>query len=160
MLGDFENYLVHKALIKDNYISFYIRWVSYCYSFLEMPDNIILTSDQVQSYLTHISKTRQDWQVKQAETALRLYEYYLSSSLSGAPVPSADSATANKKLWAAAEKSMRDALRLRHRSYSTERTYVGWLWSFFNCVGAKPPSDLSVGDMQNFLSSLALKTRL
>lgn len=36
-------------------------------------------SDQNRSYLNHISKTREDCQVKQAEAALRLYGYYLSS---------------------------------------------------------------------------------
>jgi hypothetical protein len=38
-----------------------------------------LTSAQIQSYLNHISKTREDWQVEQAEAALKLYGYYLSS---------------------------------------------------------------------------------
>ena len=77
MLGGFEEYLVSKAALNDKYIPYYLKWVSYCYTFLDQPNNSLLTSVQVESYLNHISKTREDWQVKQAEAALRHYGYYL-----------------------------------------------------------------------------------
>jgi hypothetical protein len=74
----FEEYLVRKAFIQEKYVPYYLKWVYYCYSFTDQPDTCLLTSDQVQNYLNHISKTREDWQVQQAEAALRLYGYYLS----------------------------------------------------------------------------------
>ena len=58
MLGGFEGYLTSKAALNEKYIPYYLKWVSYCYSFLDQPDNSLLTSEQVQSYLNHISKTR------------------------------------------------------------------------------------------------------
>jgi hypothetical protein len=73
MLGGFEAYLVRKAFIQEKYVPYYLRWVSWCYSFLDQPVNSSLSADQMQSYLKHISKTREDWQVQQAEKALTLY---------------------------------------------------------------------------------------
>jgi integron integrase len=156
-LEGFEEYLTRNAFIQEKYVPYYLRWVSYCYSFLDRPDNCLLTSDQLQNYLNHVAKTRETWQVQQAEAALKLYGYYLSLDVSR---PSNDARPGEKALWEAMEKSTRGALRLRHRAYSTEKTYIGWLWAFFDYVGGKPPSDLSVVDMQNFLSSLAVERRV
>ncbi len=160
MLAGFEEYLIHKAALNEKYIPFYLKWVSYCYSFLDQPDNSLLTSDQVQSYLNHISKSREDWQVKQAETALRLYGYYLSSEASNTSGNVLPESAQDETLWASLEKKTRDALRLRHRSYSTEKTYIGWLRAFRGFAKKADPSELSVNDMQNFLSSLAVDRRV
>jgi hypothetical protein len=44
MLGGFEKYLVRKAFIQDKYVPCYLKWVSHCYSYLDQPDNSLLTS--------------------------------------------------------------------------------------------------------------------
>src|SRR3990172_6371841 len=161
MMEGFEGYLVGKAFIQDKYIPYYIKWVSHCYAYLDLPDNCLLTPDQVQSYLNHISKTREDWQVQQAEAALRLYGYYLSSALTTpADAGEGGEAPGTREIWTDLEKNLRDALRLRHRSYSTEKTYLSWLRAFGNHVAWKAPVELSTVDMQNFLSSLAIERRV
>ncbi len=157
----FGDYLSSKAYIQDKYVPYYLKWVSHCYSFFEQPDSRLLTSDQIQSYLNHISQTREDWQVKQAEAAMRLYGYYLSSgSNASADAGMASPLTSTRDLWATEERKFRDALRLRHRSYSTEKTYLSWLRAFGTYVNWKPSSDLSPVDMQDFLSSLAIERRV
>ena len=160
MLEGFEEYLIRKAFIQEKYVPYYLKWVSYCYTFVNQPDNCLLTSDQVQSYLNHISKTREDWQVQQAETALRLYGYYLSAELKRPAGAVETGRPETKGLWKTVEKQTRDALRLRHRSYSTEKTYILWLRAFSEYVNGKTPSELSVTDMQTFLSSLAVERRV
>ena len=153
--------LTATAFTQAKYVPYYMKWVSYCYSYLDQPDNFILTSDQIQSYLNHISKIREDWQVQQAEAALKLYEYYISSELK-TPKESVEPGPApeTKDRWTALEKTFRDALRLRHRSYSTEKTYLSWLRAFGAHVNWKTPSELSSADMQHFLSSLAIERRV
>jgi integron integrase len=160
MLEGFEQYLTGNAVIQEKYVPYYLKWVSYCYSFLDQPDDCPLTSDQLQNYLNHVSKTRETWQVQQAESALRLYGYYLSSRVAKSSGVSRSPQAESKTLWKAMEKSTRDALRLRHRAYSTEKTYIGWLWAFFDHVAGKDPSELSAADMQNFLSCLAVERRV
>ena len=76
MLSSFQSTLTKRALIKDKYVPYYVKWVSECYSFLDRSTCAILNQDCKQQFLRHLAKTSEDWQVKQA---LRLYTYFLSS---------------------------------------------------------------------------------
>ncbi len=62
--------------MKPKYIPHYIKWVSNCYSFLNIPFTTRINSDQKKQFLSHMAKTHEDWQVKQAGTALRLYDFF------------------------------------------------------------------------------------
>ena len=102
-----------------------------------------------------MAKTHEDWQVKQADTALRLYQYFLSQSEKdsrpeGAAAPE----------WRGIEEKMREALRLRHRSNSTEKTYITWLRSFRGFVKDLPPDQISGRHLQDFLSHLAVEKQI
>ncbi len=55
---------------------------------------------------------------------------------------------------------MRDALRLRHRSLSTEKTYLAWLKGFKAFVDQKDPNHLEGTDHQDFLSHLAVERKV
>ncbi|MFO0795697.1 MAG: hypothetical protein U0586_16730 [Candidatus Brocadiaceae bacterium] len=62
---------------QEKYAPFYLKWVSQPFSFLNEPDSVVLENgNRFQKYL---AKTHEDWQVKQASNALRLYSYYLTS---------------------------------------------------------------------------------
>jgi len=102
-----------------------------------------------------MTKRYEDWQVKQADTALRLYDYFLSINKS----PSSD-APSEKESWSVFEEKMREALRLRHRSLSTEKSYLIWLRSFKAFVNEKSPDELTGRDLQDFLSSLAVEKKV
>ncbi|MEW6214422.1 MAG: hypothetical protein AB1478_04340 [Nitrospirota bacterium] len=73
MLEKFRDYLLSKGTIKSNYVPYYVKWAADCYSFLNVPDTTRINSDQKKQYLSHMAKSHEDWQVKQADTALRLY---------------------------------------------------------------------------------------
>ncbi|RMG00739.1 MAG: hypothetical protein D6735_13100 [Acidobacteria bacterium] len=49
------------------------------------------------------------------------------------------------------EEKVREALRLRQRSLSTEKTYVTWVRSFRAFVQEKPPSSLQPEVCHTFL---------
>lgn len=132
MLDKFKDYLAQKGTIKPNYIPFYQKWVADCYSFLGIADSQRINSDQKKAFLAHMAKKHEDRQVRQADAALRLYDYFLSQATKES---SLDLNTASS--WQAVEEKMREALRLRHRSYSTEKTYLSWLRSFRQFVNHK-----------------------
>lgn len=73
-LTDFQKYLVSKSAVNEKYAPYYIRWVSSCYAFVNQPLSNVLTQSQKQEFLKQFAKNHEDWQVKQAETALRLYD--------------------------------------------------------------------------------------
>lgn len=87
---------------------------------------------------------------------MRLYDYFLSINLS----PEGEDITSNQEAWQLLEEKMREALRLRHRSLSTEKTYLIWLRNFKNFVNSKHPEDLNGRDLQDFLSLLAVEKKV
>ncbi len=126
MLGDFEQYLRQKAFIQEKYVPYYRQWVSYCYLFLGRSETQTLTSDQLQSYLNHLAETREDWQVRQAEKALRLYGYFLSSERQSITAANGTTSSENDNLWTAME-NLPNALE---RKYPNAGKEWPWFWIF------------------------------
>ncbi|MEW6087750.1 MAG: integron integrase [bacterium] len=156
MIDKFRDYLLVKANINPKHVPFYLKWTSDCYNFLDSDLSNNINNEQKNQFLKHISRNHEDWQIKQADNALRLYNYFLSSSqIISPPKPSGIS-----KEWASLETKTRNILRLKHRSYSTEKTYIIWLQSFRKFIKDKPPSALETIDIQNFLSSLAVERKV
>jgi hypothetical protein len=152
MLRSYEAFLLNKKAMKPQYVSFYMKWVSDCYGFLNEPLSTRLSQDQKKQFLSQMSKHYEEWQVKQADTALRLYDYLLSRDKETAAAAPAE--------WKALEGKMREALRLRQRSLSTEKTYLTWVRSFRDWTGEKPPAGLQGRDLQDFLSHLAVEKKI
>jgi len=143
MLEHFRTYLTEKARIKDKYVPYYIKWVSDCYSFLNQPPESPLSNDQKEEFLKHISKKQEEWQVNQADYALRLYGFFLSQGLKDS---SEDSRTSGEK-WKELLEETTKALRLRHRSLTTEKNYLIWLRHFQRFAGVKLPKELGGRDL-------------
>jgi len=156
MLRNYETFLTKKGTVKTQYVPFYLKWVSDCYGFLNEPLSNRLESEKKKQFLSHMAKQHEDWQVKQADTALRLYDYFLSRAIS----PTTGEPSSQEEKWRLLEERMRNALRLRHRSLSTEKTYLIWLRSFRAFVGEKPPDQLVGRDLQDFLSRLAVEKKV
>ncbi len=155
MLEEFKDYLLQKGKVKANQIPYYLKWIGSCYAFFNVSDSTLLNSDQKKQFLSNMAKNHEDWQVNQAEAALRLYNYFLSQKLK-TPIP-ANMASGN---WSAAEEKLREALRLRHRAYSTEKTYLAWMRGFQFFVNPKEPMNLEGRDLQDFLIHLAVEKRV
>ena len=116
MLNEFQRYLIRKGAVKPYQAPYYVKWVADCYAFLDVPDSTFINSDQKKQFLVHMAKSYEEWQVKQADTALRLYHYFLSQE------PKTSTATTEASgEWKGLEERLCEALRLRHRSYSTEK---------------------------------------
>ncbi|MBM4307566.1 MAG: integron integrase [Deltaproteobacteria bacterium] len=156
MLHDFELFLTRKGNIKPPNIPYYLKWVSDCYQFLNESEFKHLNSDQKKQFLSQMAKTHEDWQVKQADTALRLYDYFLSRK----EMETKETSPTDTLQWSSLENKLRQALRLHQRSLSTEKTYVIWLRSFLRFAGEKKPEHLGGRDLQDFLSHLAVEKRI
>ena len=97
-----------------------------------------------------MGKIYEERRVNQADTALRLYDYFLSQT----SLPKTRDPSPDKESWRSLEEKMREALRLRQRSLSTEKTYLLWLRNFGNFVNGKSPHQLEGRDLQAFLRQL------
>jgi integron integrase len=156
MVKNFESYLSNKKQIKDKYVPYYLKWVSHCYNYLNESIENKLTSDQIREFLRHLSKNNEDWQVNQADYALRLYQFFLSRGKKDKQV----NVAGNLDEWKELEDETRNMLRLKHRSLNTEKTYIGWLCRFKDFIEDKTPGNLKGDDLQNFLSHLAVDKRV
>jgi integron integrase len=155
MLELFTRFLIEKERVPEKNIPYYLKRVADCYRFFDLPNTLTLDNDQQARFLKHISKHAEDWQVQQADRALRLYGYFLSQRTDGGDdVPKVSSN------WRGIEQKLREALRLRHRSYSTEKTYVTWVRHFSRFVKERMPETLSGKDLQDFLSHQAVDKRV
>jgi len=98
-----------------------------------------------------------DWQPRQADDALKLYYFHFLGQ--GAAKLSAALKEADTD---AALAEVKRLIRLRHYSYSTERTYLHWITRFlaYALDGEKQPADLASSDFKDFLSHLAMKQRV
>ena len=81
MLRAYEAFLFKKGTIKSQYVPFYLKWVHDCYSSLNEPLSDRLGAERKKQFLSEMAKQHEDWQVKQADTALRLYDYFLSKNV-------------------------------------------------------------------------------
>jgi hypothetical protein len=63
MFSGFRDYLINKAVVKEKYVPYYIKWVAGCYAFLDEPGvEAHVSPEDKERYLGHLSKTNEDWQ--------------------------------------------------------------------------------------------------
>lgn len=154
MLDRFQEYLEKNGSIGPKQIPYYIKWVKDCYAVTGCSTELALSQDQRKQYLEKLNSSREEWQVKQADQALRLYLFFLSRVASH-PVPSNDV----DKQWEVAREEMVKVLRLRHMSLNTEKTYITWSRQFQKYI-TKNPADLSTADIRDYLSYLAAERKV
>ncbi len=55
---------------------------------------------------------------------------------------------------------VRDKIRLKHYSYSTEKTYVHWIKQYIFFHNKKHPIEMEKREIEEFLTSLAVKNKV
>lgn len=155
MFDRFEQLLVSDDTIASKQIPYYVKRVKDSYTKSDCLPEKILSSDQIKQYLDGLENTREDWQVKQAEQALRLYTFFVSRH-GQRPVATTDEG----KLWGQILEKMINVMQLKHLSLNTEKTYTTWGRQFQHFVNGKSPNILTTNDIRTFLSYLAVERRI
>ncbi|MDY6934722.1 MAG: integron integrase [Spirochaetota bacterium] len=152
----FKEFLLKKHRLSEKKIPFYEHWVSRYYEYITN-NNLNETDDSVlNTFLHNLGKTYEEWQVKQAQDAVRLFKYYNSSCKQ----KTGDGHSREEESWKAVEEETIRLLRLKHRSLSTEKTYIGWLRRFYSFMEFKNPDMITQNDFKNFLSYLAVEAKV
>jgi integron integrase len=166
-LGDFETFLSNLGTIPDDKTKFYVHWVRrFLKSCNYQLENI--TTQHVSQYLDSLEADEKigDWQVKQAADAVILYvEKYLKRPLE--QLTSSEKDSREKSIgqegslaWRQTLEEARNAIRLRHYSLSTEKTYLGWIERFKTFMQDRDPHLLESAAMKKYLTHLALHGRV
>ncbi len=138
LLPDFKKFLLDRHLVPEKNAPFYAYWANK-FLFFSNKNEDMNQDLKIAEFLDHLKKHENiaDWQIRQAEEALRLYlDHYLggdTSSLSP-DIPKAFETQKGKRFKDSAQilASMRQALRLKHYSYKTEQSYTDWAKRFIS----------------------------
>lgn len=151
-MNNFRQFLLKKG-VKAKTIPYYVKWVSDCYDYLGKPVSADIKPEEKEKFLRRLAKSHEDWQIRQADRAIKLFQYYVSLNRR-------KKEKGSTRAWRKAEENTIKLLRLKHRSYSTEKSYVSWVRRFGSFLGYKPLKDVDGEDLQRFLTYLALDRKV
>lgn len=125
-MKDFRNYLDSKQFSSKKTNHFYALWIKKLYKFFEKDPNSSLNNDDITHFINYLSKNNQDWQVKQAEEAIKLFTHYKNRNRKlSPPTDNLD------EQWKSVADEMVNMLRLKQRALDTEKSYMYWLRQFY-----------------------------
>jgi len=167
ILTNFQKFLADRKLVPPGKIPFHALWVSKFLSFSNkhQDKNIDLRRKMFLDSLVK-GKKLSDWQVEQADSAIRLYVNHFLSGDESLLSPNAKSGQ-RSKLPDRKEvmERIREAIRIKHYAYSTERTYIEWFHRFYEYVTATKrkswqENGVDETDVREFLSHLAVRRKV
>jgi integron integrase len=163
ILPEFQTFLLEKKMVPEKNVLFYALWASKYFTYARKKQ-IPAAGYQENAVFEFIETLKSDpnmsdWQIRQAGDAIRLY-YFHYRGLKPNNLSTIKSTDFTPELLEEAKR----LIRLKHYSYSTERTYLQWIKRFLEHAkqtGKKETSAaLETSDCKNFLSYLALKEKV
>ena len=163
ILPEFQTFLLEKKMVPEKNVLFYALWASKYFNYARKKQ-IPAEGYQENAVVEFIETLKSDpnmsdWQIRQAGDAIRLY-YFHYRGLKPNNLSTVKSTDFTPELLEEAKR----LIRLKHYSYSTERTYLQWIKRFLEHTkqtGKKETSAaLETSDCKNFLSHLALKEKV
>ncbi len=164
ILSDFQQFLKSRKVITVSKIPFYAYWASKYLSFIEDYKDLSKET-MINSFLDRLCASKvEDWKIKQAEEAIDLFIEY-SGNPSKLLLPVKNNSKDIPMESPVILKRVREAIRLKHYSYSTERAYIDWLKRFFAYLQNVKEKNVSVqnlsdDDIRDYLTYLAVKQRV
>ncbi|MFZ3056153.1 MAG: phage integrase N-terminal SAM-like domain-containing protein, partial [Smithella sp.] len=126
VLPEFQTFLLEKKLTPEKNVFFYALWVSKYFTYARKKQ---ISSDQYQeNAVIEFLKTdpnMSDWQIRQAGDAIRLYYFHYR----GLKPDNLSTIKAHDAIPELLKETQR-LIRLKHYSYSTEKTYLQWIKRF------------------------------
>ena len=153
---EFKRFLRERHRLPDKKIPFYQHWVARYHEYCEENHVNESESTALHSFMRYLGKNHEEWQVKQAQDAVKLFKYFQRQQQSKAQ----DKNLEEKDQWKKIEEETVKALRLRHRSLRTEKSYIGWLRRFYSFIEYKEVEKVNQADLKDFLSYLAVDCKL
>ena len=162
-LQQFGEFLLKAQLVKERAAPYCVRWVR---RFLTRPASDEPLADQVRRFCDELESNGgcEDWQVRQAEQALRIYfvNFLERTDWHRRPASTVVDEQGRTNPLAALEQ-LRLRLRTRHYSYRTECSYADWVRRFFAYLAERqgvPHPRVETESARDFLTHLAVRQRV
>lgn len=136
-LEEFGEFLLRRRIVPEKNAKYYVGWVR---RFLgTAPDPKLTTGERIDVFVEGLraSGSWEDWQVEQAERAVKTYFHSFrdGEGLEERPAARVERDEAGRVDVQAVLAATRDLLRTKHYSYRTEQTYLGWVGRFLEYQG-------------------------
>jgi len=162
ILPDFQGFLVSQGLVSSKKAPFCAYWVSKFIVFCNNNEKAPAAAE-IRMFLSQLNSNKAaDWQIEQAEGAVKLYlEHFVAKNEHSLSATS----FLNKQGADNIIHKMQEAIRVKHYSYSTERSYLGWAKSFFSYLRDIKnknisPRTMDVSDITDYLTYLAVEQKV
>jgi integron integrase len=153
LLEQFKSYILSRRLIDEKKAGFYLYWVNRFHGFCKKQLSDSTSIGDIERFLKHLTRVREEWQVKQASEAIQLLVFYKNQK-------KINHGMANMEIgaqWKAVAEEMRKLLRLKHLSIRTEQAYIGWVRKFYNFMKGVSTYSLDSSNVKDFLTYLAVE---
>lgn len=162
-LPEFQQYLLSRKLVPEKNAPYYAYWVSRYLAFSNRLENMD-KAEMLQRFLDDLQSRQHmsDWQVQQAKEAVQLYTNHFLGGMTAAAAAATTGGNISSDTFNpdGVMAKMREAIRIKHYSYSTERTYLDWVKRFFEYTikvkGGSIREIPGVAEIRDFLSYLAV----
>ncbi len=155
-MDKFILFLSTKRIGSEKQRAFFVQWVKSFLSFSASAQNSDERRKYIDPFLEKMAKTKEDWQVKQAKRSILLYFH----SITHAKYKTSEQNIKTNSDWSHAIEQMVHAMRLRHLSHRTEKTYINWMRQFYRHVRGQAPKDLGTRHVTDFLTYLAVDRKV
>jgi integrase len=149
----YAKYLLDRRLATENTAPFYLHWVRRYRDFFALGAEGELSEEGLDRFLAGLARECEDWQVRQAAEAVKLYLFYRGHGIA----PAAPKRPDPKGQWKELAEQMRRIMRLKHLSPRTEKTYLGWVGRFYGFVHGRSPQSLTGSHVRDFMTHLAVE---
>jgi len=163
ILPDFQKFLISGGFAAENNAPYCALWVSKFLKFSNSKE-IVPNENGLKYFLAGLNlENMEDWQLKQSEEAIRIYLQKFSAlnrNLQKSEIRKDLSENVRNVI-----NDLRNAIRLKHFAYSTERTYVDWAKRFFEYLMQQGSKNIALDslnpqDVRNFLNMLVVEKRI
>jgi len=161
-LPDFQQYLLSRNLVPQKSVTFYAYWASRYLTFSKRLKNAG-AAEALRLFLEDLQSRENiaDWQIQQAKEAIQLYTTHFHGGKEAGAADDQIKATSGPCEPALVMASIQQAIRVKHYSLSTERTYLDWARRFFDYTGNRKGGLLqetpAAEDIREFLTHLAVE---
>ncbi|MCH2207835.1 MAG: integron integrase [Lentisphaerales bacterium] len=128
-----------------------VKWVKLYLNFSQLEESECDSSESLNLFLLYLQAHFKDWQIAQAEEAVKIFLLEKNYNLDHYRAESSRSA------WKLVYSRAVSIFSLQKLSPNTEKAYTHWWRRFYRFIAGGHPNDLTDTHMQNFLSHIALQ---
>ncbi len=149
---EFLEFLISRFHYPEKKAFYLNKWAESYINHIGKIQKELSSKNAMDDFLRHLSKTKETWQIEQAETAIQLFVQYSNEKNKKIPIKINE--------WELASEEFKRISKIKHLSSSTVKSYRGWIKQFIEFCNQIQPDKLTPNYVKDYLSYLALNKKV